>query len=108
MYAVHLGHTSIVRMLLNKGASTSEVADSGFTALLVAAGCGRMGTTTVSSAVFEGTTPLHLAAGGGYLVEAGDNFNSCASGGWTPIFVAATKGKIDSINMLFRASETRR
>lgn len=119
------GHSSVVRILLDKGANLSLANDDGFNALhissqhghievakiLVEAGAHLEATTTV------GSTPLHQAAENGHpdvikmLTEAGADVNTRRLGPRTPgqswgetsLHLAANKGHVSTTRELLHA-----
>ena len=118
MFASQSGHSMVVRILLNKGADVSIVADGGITALHLAARHGDRATTkllTDAGADLEvscrsgGYTPLHVAAIYGrsdamrVLIEAGANPNSRGLDKSTPLCMAADHGHLDAVKVLVKA-----
>ncbi len=113
--------TRAARILLNKGANLSKVADGSFsfTALHCSAAHGRLavskmlveaGADLEAVTTGSGFTPLHIAAGFGHsevmkmLIEAGANPNhSYGTKGSTPLYLAATEGQVDAVKVLLRA-----
>ena len=118
MVAAFRGHTNVVSILLNKGASTSGVDDDGFSALHATAEFGRVAVAKLlvkaeadleAKTFTKGSTPLHLAAQQGYwevvkvLIEAGANPNSRGLDGSTPLYRAAKGGHVGAVKVLLRA-----
>ncbi len=117
MMASMQGHSSAVRILLNKSANLSKEADNGFTALHCSAEGGHLAVTKMlvearadlEAATDAGDTPLHLAAERGHhevmsvLIEAGANpNNSRRLARATPLFMAAQNGHKDAVKVLLR------
>lgn len=117
MLAAFRGHSRVVRILMNRGASVSVGSDSGFTALHSSAQEGHIAVSTLlvkagvdlDAADFKGSTPLHVAVANGHwqvvqvLAEAGANPNSHKVG-FTPLFLAARFGHLEVVKQLLRAS----
>ena len=117
-YASVKGHSGMVRILLNKGASVSAADSRGYIALHAAAQGGQAiickmlleAGADLEATSAENLTPLFLAAllghskALGVLIEAGANTNSRSSnGGATPLYNAAEKGHVVVTKMLLRA-----
>ncbi len=117
MIASMVGHSGVVRILLNKGANVSTAGVGRVTALHLSAQEGTLAVckmlmnagADLEAANSVGVTPLHLAASGGKvgimsaLIEAGSNPNSRCLDGATPLFAAAQEGHMDALKMLLRA-----
>lgn len=117
MFAAYRGHHQVTKMLLNKGANMSVVADDGRTALLLSAAQGHLAVTKLlvnAGADLEqetslGSTALHLAVESGLcdvmgvLIQAGANVNSCRRDGATLLYTAAEKGHVNATKALLRA-----
>ncbi|CAM9165699.1 unnamed protein product, partial [Ectocarpus fasciculatus] len=118
MLAAWRGSSRVVRILLNKGASVSVVADDGHTALHFSTQDGGHPAVTkmlikagadIEAVTSEGLTPLHLAADAGcwevaqVLIEAGACVNSVRSDGETPLYTAARQGHKKATSVLLRA-----
>lgn len=118
MYAVVEGHAHVARVLLDNGASVSEVGVDRSTALILAAKYGHLAVTKMlveagadvdAKTASARATSLHYAAEKGYLevmrvlVEAGANPNCQKIDGSTPLFTAASRGMVGAIRVLFRA-----
>ncbi|CBJ32087.1 EsV-1-199 [Ectocarpus siliculosus] len=95
MMAAMMGYSHIVKILLEKGANVSSVADPGITAL---------------HATSEGCTPLHLATEKGSpeavraLIEAGANPDRrTPTSAWHRCtYIAARSGPLDTLRELLR------
>ena len=106
MLAAQNGHTSVVRILLNKGADTSIKDGAGFNALILSAQNGHLSATTLLMEAgadlhaknSEGHTPLHVATLNEHLeimtalVEAGADLEAVTSEGYTPLHISAQNG----------------
>lgn len=117
MYAAEEGHSDVVTVLLNRGASLLPVDDDNYTALLVSAQHGQLGVTNLllgagaqhDALNCQGFTPLHVAAIGGHsgvmeaLIGAGADANSRAPNGQTALHIAALEGHLDAVRVLLRA-----
>lgn len=117
MISAERGYSSIVRILLNKGADTCAVADDGMTALHLAAHNGRLAVTALlvkagvdlQPAASEGGTPLHLAAQNGHLeilstlVAAGADVKAMTSNGATPLHLCAQNAHMEVMAALVEA-----
>lgn len=117
MCAALAGHSHIVRILLDRGASVSVRADDGVTALFGAAQNGHLRATKLlieagadpNAAAVDGFAPLHQASDRGHpevmraLIDAGANLNSRGPTGETPLYVAASEGNLEAIKVLLRA-----
>ena len=117
MCAAGLGHSSIVRILLNKGADASIADDNGITALLLSAANGHVAATTILAEAGAdlqdsdsgGYTPLHMAAQDGHLgvmaalLKAGAEANATTSTGFTPLHMAAQNGHLEVMAALLKA-----
>ncbi|CBN76136.1 EsV-1-199 [Ectocarpus siliculosus] len=117
MFAAEEGHSNVIKVLLNRGASLLPVDDDDYTALLVSAQHGQLGVTNLlleagaqhDALNCQGFTPLHVAAIGGHsgvmeaLVGAGANANSRAPNGQTALHIAALEGHVDAARVLLRA-----
>ena len=111
------GYSSIVRILLNKGADTSVATDTGITALNFSAAHGHRDASALlieagadlQSRTSEGFTPLHQAAQNGHwevvtaLVNAGADLEATCSGDLTPLHVAAHEGHWEVVTALVNA-----
>lgn len=119
MLASLKGYSRVVRVLLNNGARTSAVDDTGYTALLLAAQYGHLavvkmllkeGADPKAATTGDGHTALHLAAHGGHstsmktLIEAGVSVDSRSLDGTTPLFFAADEGHMDAVRVLLEAN----
>lgn len=118
MFAAHGGHSSVVRILLNRGADLSKKMDHGYTALHLSAQNGRLAVIVelikagadVEARTSEGATPLGLAAQQGHfeataaLVKAGANVDILVRGGSAPLGVAASRGNVLVVRELLRAN----
>ncbi|CAB1101498.1 unnamed protein product [Ectocarpus sp. CCAP 1310/34] len=118
MLAAWRGSSRVVRILLNKGANVSVVAEDGHTALHFSTQDGGHPVVTkmllkagadIEAVTSEGETPLHLAANAGcwevaqVLIEAGACVNSVRSDGETPLYSAARQGHKKATRVLLRA-----
>lgn len=116
MLAAEFGHTSIAKILLNKGSDLFAMSDEGFTALHM---CAQNGHVAVAEVLIEagadmeaptcrGYTPLHSATFDGHwevaraLINAGANPNSHLPDGETPLFAAAFNGHVRAMKELLR------
>jgi ankyrin repeat protein len=113
------GHVELVRLLLAKGVNVNHKADSGVTALHMAALQG--GLKTVRLLLEKGAdpnvtdkdneTPLHMAISGDgdfdiikLLVESGAELNIANKEGITPVRLASIHGAKEAYNFLLAAS----
>ncbi len=117
MFASLMGRSHMVRILLDKGANVSVLADNGFTALHVSAQRGYHAVSKMlveapadlEAATNEGDTALHLASTKGHLgvmgvlIGAGANADSRKLKRFTPLYMAAQEGHKDAVKMLLRA-----
>ncbi len=118
MIASSRGHSQAVRILLNKGANVSAVADDGGTPLHFSAQDGHLAITKMlvkagadleAAISDQGATPLHVAANRGHsevmsvLIDAGANPDSRRLDGVTPLFMVAQDGHNDAVKVLLRA-----
>eukprot|EP00752_Nemacystus_decipiens_P005121 g4646.t1 len=119
MLAAFRGHARIVRLLLNKGASSSVVGDDGITALQASAQEGHAAVVKLlveAGADLEvmtpcrGLTPLYIATTNGHLevvrvlLEGGANPNTRdLESGATPLYVAAQDGHAEAVKALLQA-----
>lgn len=118
MLAAWRGSSRVVRILLNKGANVSVVADDGHTALhfctqdgghLVVTKMLLKAGADIEAVTSEGETPLHLASDAGcwevaqVLIEAGASVNTVRSDGETPLYSAARQGHKKATSVLLRA-----
>ena len=82
IYALEEGHKEVARLLITKGADVNTKRD------------------------FAKTSPLHFAAIydlkeiATLLIAKGANVNARSSRGWTPLMVAARRGKVDIADLL--------
>ena len=120
MYAAHHGHSSVARILLNRGADVSVQMDHGFCALHLAAQDGHHAVVVdllkagadVETRTSEGATAIGLAAQRGHfeataaLIKAGANVDSSGRQlAWaTPISLAASKGHVLTVRELLGAN----
>ena len=118
MFAALLGHSEIVRILLNRRANISVVDANGCAALHWSALHGRVDATTLllkagsdpnAKGSTMGFTPLDMAAAQGYsdtmrvLIEAGADPNSRASDGTTSLYRAVLLEQVDTVKALAKA-----
>ena len=117
MFAASAGHARVVRILLNKGANVSIVADDGNTALLNSASQGHLVVTELllkagadpEATDSLGLTPLNLAAGNGdcevvrALIAAGAHPDSRPCNGSTSLLMAVVGGHMDVLKVLLLA-----
>lgn len=118
IWASFCNHPSVVRLLLDKGASLEIALEDGFNALHLAIQEGHLAVTNVLveagadlQATAGGHSPLHLAVGGtsrpqvaAALIRAGANVNHRAPDGATPLYAAAWDGNIECVRVLLRAN----
>lgn len=127
MIAAEEGYLRIVRVLLRRGASVAVSTEGGHTALhiavhnkhlavskaLVKAGAGLEGRATCftpESVPIKGHTPLHLAAGEGFvqgiivLLDAGAEVDSRLDNGATPLYLSACCGHLEAVKILLNAN----
>ena len=111
------GNSSIVRILLTRGANTSIADAEGFTALLASAQRGCLAVTKLlvnAGADLQATnglahTPLHLAADKGHvgvareLLKAGADPQATNALGHTPLLLAAERGHLEVLTALVKA-----
>ncbi|MAV09201.1 MAG: hypothetical protein CMO53_03930, partial [Verrucomicrobiales bacterium] len=82
IYALEEGHKEVAKLLITKGADVNAKRD------------------------FAKTSPLHFAAIydlkeiAALLIAKGANVNARSSRGWTPLMVAARRGKVDIAELL--------
>ncbi len=117
MIAASMGHSHVVRTLLDRVAHVSVADYGGFTALH---GSAEVGYLAISKMLIEagadpepvaipGDTPLHLAAARGHLgtmdvlIDAGANPNCRRLEGSTPLYLAAQEGQVHAVKALLRA-----
>lgn len=118
MMAASEGLSSVVKVLLSRGANVAIEGDHGFTALLLAASDGYLdvckmlveaGSDLEVATATMGSTPLHLAGEGGNLelmrvfIEAGADVNTCRPDGASVLFTASEKGHPHAVRELLRA-----
>lgn len=117
MVAAACGSSSVVKVLLTRGASASIVGDEGVSALHLAAREGHVAvakTLVQAGADMElgdsqGDTPLNDATERGQsevmsvLIEAGANIHCRGFDGSTPLFIAAQLGHLNAVKVLLRA-----
>ena len=117
MLASRMGHSPVVRILLDKGANTSKVGERLLSALHLSAREGHIAVckmlvnagAPLEAATAQCNTPLHMASEQGHLgvmsvlIKAGANPNSRRPDGTTPFFLAAQGGHTSAIKMLLRA-----
>ena len=117
MYGAGIGHSSIVRILLSKGADVSVVDNRGYTALLASAQGGHVVVVTMlveAGADLQPTTSLcmtslHLAAQGGHLetvkvlLKAGIDIQATTHEGATSLGLAAQNGHWEVATELIEA-----
>lgn len=115
--AAENGHSSVTRILLNKGSDVSITAHEGFTALHISSQSGHLAVTEmlvkagaeVQARTVNGFRPLYLAAFYGHsevmraLLDAGANPDSRLPNGESPLYTAASRGKLGAVRELFRA-----
>lgn len=119
IYAARKGLVSIIKLLLDSGARTSAMNESGFLAIHACAINGdprAMQLLVESGAELEvrsrdqGATGLHVASqeghweAAGVLVEAGVDIDSVAFSGATALYMAAACGHRDVTGVLLRAN----
>ncbi|CAM9324312.1 unnamed protein product [Scytosiphon promiscuus] len=118
--AARQGHSSVVSVLLSKGADPSRVSETGFSPLHESALSGHLTVTKMlaehcaaadldATTKKEGLTPLYVAANRGHwevmkaLIEAGANPDSLTLTGESPLYTAALRGQVDAVKVLLRA-----
>lgn len=123
MHAAFWGFSRVVKVLLDRGASTSMTLENGHSALHLASQCQHLAVIAAlvqagadqEAINCQGLTPLHLAAGLGHfevvqaLIEAGSTPDTCLpSDGETPLFTASGKGYVDVVRALLSANANAR
>lgn len=119
MLAASDGFTSVVKILLSRGADVAVQADHGFTALLLAATDGFFdvckilvdaGSDLEVATATMGSTPLHLAGEVGDVelmrvyIEAGADVNTCRPDGASVLFTASEKGHVGAVRELLSSN----
>ncbi|CAM9533477.1 unnamed protein product [Ectocarpus sp. 13 AM-2016] len=119
IFAASMGHSSVLGILLSKGANVSIVTDTGVTALHVAVEGGHAAATRVLAEAGadlnrpdpQGFSPLHVVADFGFtdvmraLIDAGANVDiRTPVDGETPLFRAMTEGQLEATRELLRAN----
>lgn len=127
MVASEKGYLRIIRVLLRHGAGVSVKTDRGHTALHIAVACQHLAVTKVliksgadleakagvvltGPTIIQGHTAMHLAAGEGFctgitaLINAGAKIDSRLENGASPLYIAASCGKLQAVKILLRAN----
>jgi len=108
------GLSSIVRILLDKGADISLLSSDGFSAFLVSAYRGHVSVmkllfaagASLGERTPTGHTALHLSANNGHLkvtkalVKLGADLEATNAQGFTPLHMASQKGRLDVVEQL--------
>ncbi|CAM9158671.1 unnamed protein product, partial [Hapterophycus canaliculatus] len=117
--AAYYGHSSVVNVLLGKGADPSKASAGDMIPLHESARKGHVDATKIlaeacstadlNATTKEGFTPLHLAAERGHwevmkaLIEAGANADSRTPIGESPLYTSALRGHVNAVRVLLRA-----
>ena len=119
VYAIKQKNISVVKMLLNRGASPNQVSESSPLPVILAC---QLGDKEILQALFQkgadykagedGLLPLHIVSRLGFsdLIEPclkyGSIEETCPSG-WTPLFYAANDGQPDCVRLLLEKGAKR-